>query len=164
MELIILMKRFYSMKVSLKLAVVFLSGLWLIGGCNSYKVRSLPYDKELKDVVVIKNQKVIVSDFLDVMIDEFNARSIKVRLAPLNYNPTPHEYVIQYDARQSWDLSPYLSDATIRVMKDNMTKANGKYHHIGGSCSFDIFTKWRGTEWKMKDIYDELLKNYPKTL
>ena len=83
-------------------------------------------------------------------------------MVPQYYVANPNEYVIQYDARQSWDFSPYLSDATIRVIQNNLTMAKGKYHHVGRSCSLDIFTKWRGTEWKMKDIYDELLKNYPK--
>lgn len=131
-------------------------------GYNSYKVQALPFDAGLKDVFVINNPKVIVNDFVGVMTDEFNARSIKVHMVPQYYVANPNEYVIQYDARQSWDFSPYLSDATIRVIQNNLTMAKGKYHHVGRSCSLDIFTKWRGTEWKMKDIYDELLKNYPK--
>ena len=147
------MKAFY-------LLLVLFCCFCLVSGCNSYRVNALPYDANLKDVVVIENRRVIVKDFKDVMIDEFNARNIKVRLEAENYVAKPDEYVVRYDARQSWDFSLYLSDATVRVIKDNMTKAKGKYHHIGGSCSLDIFTKWRGTEWKMKDVYDEMLKNY----
>lgn len=147
------------MKKKFSLWLIVFANL-LIVGCNSYRVDALPYDANLKDIVVIENRKVIVKDFTDVMVDEFNARNIKVRFVGENYVQKPDEYVVRYDARQSWDFSLYLSDATIRVTKDNMTKAKGKYHHIGGSCSWDIFTKWRGTEWKMKDVYDELLKNY----
>ena len=143
----------------MKSALVCLS-LMTLCGCNSYKIKSLPYDAGLKDVVVVDNPKVIVTDFVDVMTDEFNARKIKVRRASQSYAAKPNEYVIRYDARQSWDLSPYLSDATIRISKDEITVAKGKYHHAGGSASF--FTKWRGTEWKMKELYDELLKNYPQ--
>ena len=136
-------------------------GLVVLCGCNSYNVKSLPYDAELKDVVVVDNPKVIVNDFVDVMTDEFNSRKIRIRRVPQSYTVKPNEYVLRYDARQSWDFSPYLSDATIRISKDEMTVAKGKYHHAGGSASFDFFTKWRGTEWKMKELYDELLKNYP---
>ena len=150
------------MKEKLEWFLVLFGGMWLVSGCNTYSVQPLPYDDGLNDVVVVQNSKVIVEDFLDVMTDEFNARNIKVRLAQPSYVAKPNEYVVRYDARQSWDFSPYLSDATIRVSQDNMIKAKGKYHHIGGSCSFDCFTKWRGTEWKMKDLYEELLKNYPK--
>lgn len=137
--------------------------LILLYGCNSYNVKSLPYDPNLKDIVVVDNPKVIVADFVDVMTDEFNAREIKVRCVPQSYAAKPKEYVVCYDARRSWDFSPYLSDATIRIRKDGMTIAKGKYHHTGGSASLDVFTKWRGTEWKMKELYDELLKYYPQT-
>lgn len=138
--------------------------LILLYGCNSYNVKSLPYDPNLKDIVVVDNSKVIVADFVDVMTDEFNAREIKVRCVPQSYAAKPKEYVVCYDARRSWDFSPYLSDATIRIRKDGMTIAKGKYHHTGGSASLDVFTKWRGTEWKMKELYDELLKYYPQTI
>ena len=138
--------------------------LILLYGCNSYNVKSLPYDPNLKDIVVVDNPKVIVADFVDVMTDEFNAREIKVRCVPQSYAAKPKEYVVCYDARRSWDFSPYLSDATIRISKDGMTIAKGKYHHTGGSASLDVFTKWRGTEWKMKELYDELLKYYPQTI
>ncbi len=138
--------------------------LILLCGCNSYDVKSLPYDPNLKDIVVVDNPKVIVADFVDVMTDEFNARNIKVRCVPQSYAAKPKEYVVCYDARRSWDFSPYLSDATIRISKDGMTIAKGKYHHTGGSALLDVFTKWRGTEWKMKELYDELLKYYPQTI
>ena len=138
--------------------------LILLYGCNSYNVKSLPYDPNLKDIVVVDNPKVIVADFVDVMTDEFNAREIKVRCVPQSYAAKPKEYVVCSDARRSWDFSPYLSDATIRIRKDGMTIAKGKYHHTGGSASLDVFTKWRGTEWKMKELYDELLKYYPQTI
>ena len=138
--------------------------LILLYGCNSYNVKSLPYDPNLKDIVVVDNPKVIVADFVDVMTDEFNAREIKVRCVPHSYAAKPKEYVVCYDARRSWDFSPYLSDATIHIRKDGMTIAKGKYHHTGGSASLDVFTKWRGTEWKMKELYDELLKYYPQTI
>ena len=114
----------------------------------------------LTDMAKLKS-RVIVDDFTDVMVDEFAKRKIKLHNVTSELSDKSKGYVITYDARQSWDCSLYLSDATIRIIKDGMPVAKGKYHHIGQSFSLDIFTKWRGTEWKMKDLYDELLKNYP---
>lgn len=151
-----------QMKTNVRWIAVMVFGALLFGGCNSYKVTALPYDPELRQVVVVRNPEVIVKDFVEVMIDEFSERGIKVLVMPSNYAAKPTEYVIRYIALQSWDLSTYLSDATIRISKDDIVLAKGRYHHVGGSCSLDIFTKWRGTEWKMGDLYDELLKNYPK--
>ena len=48
--------------------------LILLCGCNSYNVKSLPYDPNLKDIVVVDNPKVIVDDFVDVMTDENSLR------------------------------------------------------------------------------------------
>ena len=146
--------------VIMRRVVLLVATVSLLCGCNTYYVKSLPYDPELKDVVVVHNPKVIVKDFVEVMTDEFNARKIKVRNVPQNYVSKPNEYVVHYDARQSWDFTLYLSDATIRIIRDGMTVGKGKYHHVGRSMSLDIFTKWRGTEWKMKDLYEGLLKNY----
>lgn len=135
-------------------------GMLVACGCNSYNVSALPYDSRLTSVVLIENPRVIVNDFADVLQDEFNARNIKVVRKPENYVQTKNEYVIRYDARQSWDFSNYLSYAMVRVEKDHVTMAKGTYEHIGRPCSLDIFTKWRGTQWKMSDLYGELLKNY----
>lgn len=152
-----------QMRDGAKWIVIVSLGVLLLSGCNSYKVKALPYDAELKRVVVVENANVIVDDFVDVLIDEFGERGIKVSVVPPNYAAKPTEYVVRYNALQSWDFSTYLSDATIRVSRDGAVLSNGRYHHIGGSCSLDLFTKWRGTAWKMKDLYDELLKNYPRS-
>ena len=143
-------------------AVAILGGLLFVVGCNSYNVQALPYDPEMKHVVVVTNSKVQVPDSLEVMADEFNARNIKVYSAPYNYTAKPDEYVVRYLALRSWDLAPYLADATVRISKNDLLVAKGHYHHVGGSASLDIFTKWRSTEWKMKDLYDELLSNFPR--
>lgn len=144
-------------------AVAILSGLWFVSGCNSYKVQALPYDPEMKRVVVVVNPKVVVPDFIDVMADEFNARNIKVFFAPENYTAKHDEYVVRYLALRSWDFAPYLADATVRISKNGLLVAKGHYHHRGGSCSLDIFTKWRSTERKMKVLYNKLFNNFPRS-
>jgi len=137
-------------------------GVVMLCGCNSYKVSSLPYDVELKEITVVDNPRVVVGDFVDVMTDAFASRNIKLRYVSDGRGEMSDGYVLCYDARQSWDFTTYLSDATIRISKNGMPIASGKYHHVGQSFSLDLFTKWRSVEWKMKDVYDELLKNYPK--
>ena len=144
------------------LCLLVICGVLFVSGCNSYNVRPLPYDSRLNNVVLVENPKVIVHDFVDVLQDEFNARNIKVIRKPENYVAKPDEYVVRYNALQSWDLSNYLSYAMILIEKDDMIKAKGTYDHVGRSCSLDCFTKWRGTQWKMSNLYGELLKNYQK--
>lgn len=131
-------------------------------GCNTYDVRPLAYDPHLKQVFVVKNPDVKVSNFLDVMEDNFESREIKVKYVDGPREVAADEYVVLYDAKRSWDFAPYLADATVKIRKDGVTVGHGHYHHVGRSCSLDVFTKWRGTDWKLKDLYDELLRSYGK--
>lgn len=108
----------------------------------------------------MRNPAVRVSDFLDVLEDNFNARGIKVSRVESAAAVKEDEYSITYDALRSWDFVPYLADANVRVHKDRMIVAKGHYHHVGRSVSWDFFTKWRGTEWKMRELYDRLLRQW----
>lgn len=134
--------------------------LTLLSGCNSYQVRAIPYDADFKTAVVINNPKVRVSDFEAVLEDAFSEHGIDVRVVSDGYVPKKDEYVIRYNALQSWDFVLYLTDASVRVQKGSRPIGRGQYHHNGTNMSLDIFTKWRGTAWKMSDLYDELLKEY----
>lgn len=129
-------------------------------GCNSYDVRALKYDPDMRSVTVIRNSAVRVDDFENVLGDNFAAHGIAVKHVDSNYMPVPGEYVVTYNALRSWDCVAYLSDADVSVRKDAYEVGRGHYEHIGGSMSLDVFTKWRGTAWKMQDLYDELLREY----
>lgn len=143
-----------------KMLPVIIAFAALVCGCNSYHVRSIPYDADFKTAVVINNPKVRVSDFEMVLEDAFAEHGIHVEFVSEGYMPADDEYVVRYNALQSWDFVLYMTDATVRVQKGRQNLGSGHYHHNGTNMSLDIFTKWRGTEWKMCDLYDELLKEY----
>lgn len=132
-------------------------------GCQSYDVRPLKYDPEMKSVTVVLNPKVIVPDFLNVMEDEFGVRGIPVMIANASHVAKEGEYVVTYDARQSWDFTTYLSDANVRVVKNNLLLGRGHYHHRGGSMSLSLW-KWQGTQAKMAPLYGKLLQEWKNPL
>ncbi len=136
--------------------------LMLTAGCNTYQVRPLPYDAELKEVVVVDNPKVIVPDFRMNLEEQFGAHGFRVRVQSNTMAVKPGELVIRYDARRSWDFVTYLTDASVFAYKDGVLVGRGQYHHVGQSFSLDIFTKWRGTEWKMAELYERFFSNYPQ--
>ncbi len=138
---------------------VFLSLLCLVG-CNSYRVTPLPYDANLKEVYLIDNPDVIVFGFKKQLMKEFNKRGIAVVQVSSRAKVPSDKYSVSYVARQSWDCTTYLSEADIEILKENFLMADGEYEHIGRSFSLDVFTKWRGLEYKMAPLYNELLKNY----
>ena len=134
------------------------SALLFAAGCNTYDVRAIPYDRNMKEVAIIENPKVLVTDFVNVMEDEFVSRGISVRHVGPRHVLRPDEYSVTYDARQSWDIVTYLTDANVRVHKGGVSVGRGHYHHIGTSLSLAVWSKWRGTRVKMTPLYEELLQ------
>ena len=139
-------------------AAVVLCGLF---GCNTYDVRALKYDPAMKEVVVVNNPEVRVSDFEDVLADAFGQRGVAVRREESGYKAAAGEYVVSYTALQSWDFTTYLSDAKVWVNKGNLQQGCGHYHHVGENMSLS-FWKWQSTETKMMPLYDALLENYQR--
>lgn len=142
-------------------ALICLLILSLTSGCNSYKVTALPYDANLKGVVVVDNPKVRDGHFVPVLEKAFNERGFRVRHGTAA-DAAGDEAVVTYSALRSWDIVPYLADADVVISKNGVQKASGHYHHTGGSLSLDVFTKWRGDGYKMADLYNELLVNFAK--
>lgn len=93
--------------------------------------------------------------------DEIEEHGIPVMIAHANHVAKEGEYVVTYDAWQSWDFTTYLSDAKVRVVKDNLLLGRGHYHHRGGSMSLSLW-KWQGTQEKMAPLYGKLLQEWKK--
>lgn len=148
-----------SVLKKLMVLTVLASGMQLLDGCNSYRVTALPYDANLKGVVVVDNPKVRDGHFVPVLERAFAERGFRVRHGAAT-DAAGDEAVITYSALRSWDIVPYLADADVVISKNGVQKASGHYHHTGGSLSLDVFTKWRGDEYKMADLYDKMLENY----
>jgi len=143
------------------LATMFALLSLAVVGCNSYDVRPMKYDPMLKTVTVVQNPRVRVTDFLNVMEDEFCARGIGVKVENEGYVAKNGEYVVTYDAHRSWDISPYLSEASVRVKKDNHVVGSGHYRHTGGGMSLSLW-KWEGTRKKMAPLYEKLLREWDR--
>ena len=141
--------------------ILLFSIVFCLVGCTSIDVSPLQYDAKIKEITLIDNPKVIVHDFVPVIERFFAQYGIGVRRVSEFTQLRSNEYGIRYSATQSWDLTTYLSDAYVNVYKGNMLVAEGRYHLIGGSFCMSLF-KWQGTETKMKPVFEELLKNFPK--
>lgn len=141
--------------------VVFFACGLLVCGCNSYKVTALPYDANLKGVVVVDNPKVRDGHFVPVLEKAFGERGFRVRHGAAA-DAAGDEAVVTYSALRSWDIVPYLTDADVFISKDGVRKASGHYHHNGRNWSLDVFTKWRGDGYKMAELYERLLSNFNK--
>ncbi len=148
-----------SLLKELMVLIALVCGMQLLDGCNSYKVAALPYDANLKGVVVVDNPKVRDGHFVPVLERAFVERGFRVRHGAAA-DAAGDEAVVTYSALRSWDIVPYLTDADVVISKNGVQKASGHYHHNGRNWSFDVFTKWRGDGNKLADLYDKMLENY----
>lgn len=126
----------------------------LLAGCTSIDVRPVSAKEQITQVVIRKNPKVAVDDFLDVLISGFQRHGIAARVVSDDAE-LKDEYVVNYVAYRNWDLAPYVTDATISIDRNGRRVAEGLYHLKGkGGLSL---AKWQGTKTKIDPVIDQML-------
>ena len=127
----------------------------LITGCTSIVVRPVDPSLGMRYVCIQENPRVQVNDFIPVLRDGFDRHGIATEVYS-GQKPEKCEYILTYTALRSWDFSPYLSHAELRIEKDGRQIAYAEYHLKGkGGLSL---TKWASTREKMDPVIDELFK------
>ncbi len=146
------------MKYPAIIAAVFTA---IVAGCTSIDVHPVSTKEQITQVVIRKNSKVAVSDFLEVLQDGFKRHGIATRVVEDDAE-LKDEYVLNYVAYRNWDMAPYLTDATISIDRNGRRVAEAEYHlKLKGGLSL---TKWQGTKTKMDPVIDQLLASFsPKS-
>ena len=129
----------------------------ILTSCTSVKVTPLDRSYNLSHICIENNEKVIVNNFVNVIEDSFQARSISTEIYS-GETPEYCKYILKYTALQSWDMALYLSHAELRLFKDNTRIAYAEYH-LRGKGGFSL-VKWASVESKMKPVIDKLLAQY----
>jgi hypothetical protein len=151
---------FVSMDISANVrsgraAAILISGL--ASSCTAIEVDPLPAG--VSAVAIVRNDKVLVDDFVPVMRAALEGRGIQTRLVA-DELAGDAGVIATYTARRSWDLAPYLSTADIWFRRDGEQIARLHYHLVGkGGLSM---AKWDSTESKLTPAYEELLKAYAR--
>ena len=128
-----------------------------LAACTTVQVQPLKKDLVLNNVCIQKNEKVIVEDFLPVVLEGFERHGLSSTVYNLQ-KPENCDAVLTYTALQSWDITLYLSHAELDLYKNDVKVANATYH-LNGKGGFDM-TKWKSVKSKMDPVIDELLKEY----
>ncbi len=123
-------------------------------GCTAISVRPVPANEKMTTVFIRTNPKVAVADFLDVLVDGFARHGIAATIVSESAD-VKDAYVVSYVAFRKWDLTPYLTDATISIDKEGRRIARAEYHLRGGGGL--SLMKWERTKIKMDPVIDELL-------
>jgi hypothetical protein len=126
----------------------------ILAGCTSVNVRPVTSGEQITEVVIRRNPKVAVDDFLDVLIDGFRRHGIASKIISEDVE-LKDTYVVNYVAYRNWDMAPYLTDATISIDRNGRRVAEAQYHlKLKGGLAL---TKWQGTRTKIDPVMDQLL-------
>ncbi|MGE0174592.1 MAG: Sbal_3080 family lipoprotein [Oligoflexales bacterium] len=137
--------------------IFFLLSLILasLAACTTIDVKELNKGShKISEICIEMNEKVIVTDFLPVIEKALALREIKSRVYKGEI-PQDCEYTLHYVALRKWDLSPFLSEADIRIHRKGELIASGHYE-IDNGLNFD---KYEGTETKMTPVFQKIFQD-----
>ena len=124
-----------------------------------HKIDPIDYDASLNTAYVLRNKKLRVKGFEELLCEKFNDAGIKTEYVDSKRNIPDEAYWVSYTGLWSWDMTLYLAHAEVDVFKGKRKVGRGYYHHRGTNLSLAP-TKWRSARYKMEPLYDELLQNY----
>ena len=125
-----------------------------LAACTSINVRPVDDIATLREVCIVRNPKVTVSDFISVLQDGFNRHGVPTRVVEPNL-PNNCDATLTYTALRSWDMALYISHAELRLWRAGRQIGAADYH-LKGKGGFAL-TKWGSTQKKMDPVIDQLL-------
>lgn len=134
--------------------ILTIFALSVLTACTSVTVKPVTSTVSMQRVCIQDNPKVQVSDFVKVIREGFDRHGISTEIF-YGQKPAKCQYVLTYTALRSWDFSPYMTHAELRIEQDGRHIGSAEYHHKGGFA----LNKWAGTRSKMDPVIDELLAN-----
>lgn len=133
---------------------VIIGATLALAACTSVNVKPVDRSATIKHVCIHINPAVKLDDFVLVMEDGFQRHGISTETFT-DRAPENCRYQVEYTALRSWDFSPYLSHAEIRIVENGMSVASAT-HHLNGKGGLDL-GKWKGTKAKIDPVMDRLL-------
>ena len=134
----------------------------LFNGCTRthVNVKPLKVNKNNIDTICIQeNKKVLDTEFLIIMQDEFLKRAINTKIYREKL-PDSCEYELYYTANSRWDLHYYLKNASLQIRHNGKIIASVNYEGPSGLNSY----KRQSTRTKLIPVFDTLLSKYNKLL
>lgn len=144
----------------MKKCVLMIVSCLLLVGCTSLTVSPISSDSNLTHVVIVKNPKVKVKNFVSVLQEGFEQHGISTEIYAGGKIPN-QTGVVRYNAFRTWDLWPYMYDAEVTVVMQGSNQIGRGDFYLKGRGGLSLM-KWRGTRYKINPLMDEMLKNYPK--
>jgi len=128
-----------------------------VSACTSMSVQPVDPALNVSHVCIQENPQVIIDGFVEFLQDDFQRHGITTEVIGTQ-RPRHCEYVLSYTARRSWDITTYMSTASLSLTRNGRGIASVNYRLKGkGGMSL---AKFKGTESKLDGIVDQLLAGY----
>ena len=129
---------------------VFVLGLLAACGGPNINVDPVPEQENIESICIIHNPKVAIDGFEGDIASNLRTLNIKSRRV-LSANQQCL-YTLDYSARKSWDVTPYIGSMEFMVSKDDELIGSASYRQ---SNNLNL-SKWKQSEEAMRGIFIEL--------
>ena len=139
----------------------FSVALTSVTGCAiQTAVRPLPPNRDIAEICILENPKVIIADFLPALQEGIQRNGLRSKV--YREVPSTCAYVLEYVAFQKWDFKPFMSQANISLYSGKELVGTASYklpNGIFGGGGINP-AKWDSTKEKIDPLLDELFRNY----
>ena len=135
--------------------VFVVAGGLAVSACTSVQVNAVAEQQvnAIQQICIVNNPKVLVTDFVPVVQQRLQHHGIVSRVVE-GSEAAACAYQLHYSAKRSWDFTPYMSWAELKLYQNEVLIANAEYKLVGkGGLSL---TKWQSVETKMTPVIDQL--------
>ena len=140
----------------MKNKVFLVSGLLVLSACTSVQVNAVAENQvnAVHQICIVNNPKVLVKDFVPVVQSRLQHHGIVSRVVEGSEAEKACTHQLHYSAKRSWDFTPYMSWAELKLYQSDVLIANAEYKLVGkGGLSL---IKWQSVETKMTPVIDQL--------
>ena len=135
--------------------ILIVAGGLTVSACTSVPVNAVAEQQvnAIQQICIVNNPKVLVTDFVPVVQQRLQHHGIVSRVVE-GSEAAACAYQLHYSAKRSWDFTPYMSWAELKLYQNEVLIANAEYKLVGkGGLSL---TKWQSVETKMTPVIDQL--------
>ena len=135
--------------------ILIVAGGLTVSACTSVQVNAVAEQQvnAIQQICIVNNPKVLVTDFVPVVQQRLQHHGIVSRVVE-GSEAAACAYQLHYSAKRSWDFTPYMSWAELKLYQNEVLIANAEYKLVGkGGLSL---TKWQSVETKMTPVIDQL--------
>jgi hypothetical protein len=124
--------------------------------CTSVEVSPISPENKMSAVKIRTNPKVIVSEFVPVLVDGFQRNGIATQIISETAD-VQDAYIVDYVAYKTWDFVTYMHQADVNVTKNGRKLGHAHYYlRFEGGLAL---TKFASTKSKMDPLLDQMLQH-----